>query len=403
MAKKLISVWLSLTILLFSSISIIYADEVIQGDFFLKNIVINGENIVNYKLSNPILLYNDSTYIPMDTTMGCILGFEAELDNESRTLKILKTEPTQTNLVDQTVKNNLEDVTAVARYDIDVVAYTEAQNKDARLNGEQADATGSDQNDEGVSLFKRALEEFSIFGMMLSAVDVQSNLKAEELEEIQVPEMNQVQIDLKGQAVLVRNDIVYVPLNTIVSSETLGWTSYYDDYAGVYISTDDEIDAASYFNASESNYYAGLTAYVVKRNPKLSKSQALEMVKYFEAYGQIYGVDLELLMSLAQSESCYTSDICNSYNCCGLMQIKVSTGANYGLTKAELLQVKPNIQMGTMLIGENLKTFGGDVVKALAAYNYGTYAVQKGKYTTGYAYKVIERAASIEAFANSYA
>ena len=38
MAKKLLSVWLSLTILIFSSISI-YADEVIQGDFFLKNIV----------------------------------------------------------------------------------------------------------------------------------------------------------------------------------------------------------------------------------------------------------------------------------------------------------------------------------------------------------------------------
>ena len=36
MAKKLLSVWLSLTILIFSSISI-YADEVIQGDFFLKN------------------------------------------------------------------------------------------------------------------------------------------------------------------------------------------------------------------------------------------------------------------------------------------------------------------------------------------------------------------------------
>ena len=47
--ESLYLLWLSLTILIFSSISI-YADEVIQGDFFLKNIVINGENIVNYQL-----------------------------------------------------------------------------------------------------------------------------------------------------------------------------------------------------------------------------------------------------------------------------------------------------------------------------------------------------------------
>ena len=69
MAKKLLSVWLSLTILIFSSISI-YADEVIQGDFFLKNIVINGENIVNYELSNPFLMHNDRLYVPMDSEIG---------------------------------------------------------------------------------------------------------------------------------------------------------------------------------------------------------------------------------------------------------------------------------------------------------------------------------------------
>ena len=76
MAKKLISVWLSLTILLFSSISIYADEEVIQGDFFLKNIVINGENIVNYQLSNPVLFYQDHTYVPMDTEMERILGIE---------------------------------------------------------------------------------------------------------------------------------------------------------------------------------------------------------------------------------------------------------------------------------------------------------------------------------------
>ncbi len=162
MAKKLISVWLSLTILIFSSISI-YADEVIQGDFFLKNIVINGENIVNYQLSDPVLVYKNRTYIPMDTEMGSILGFDAEWDNESRTLKILKTDPTQKNVSDRTVKNNLEGSRLTAYYDAEVIAYTEAQKVDARLTGGQADATASDQDSRFIAALQAVFESFSLF------------------------------------------------------------------------------------------------------------------------------------------------------------------------------------------------------------------------------------------------
>jgi hypothetical protein len=398
MAKKLISVWLSLTILIFSSISI-YADEVIQGDFFLKNIVINGENIVNYQLSNPVLIHANRTYVPMDTEMGRILGFEAEWDNESRTLKILKTEPTQKNVSDTSVKNNLENVKCTRLYDVSIIAYTEAQKEDARLAGGQADATASDQNSRLSYSLQNIFSTFSI----LNTVSAESNPQtSQETGEIKVPELSAVQIELKGQPVLVKNEIVYVPINAIVSSETLGWSSYYDSYAGVYISTDDEIDAASYFNAATSRYYEALSAYIVKQNPKLKMSQAFEMVKYFEAYGQIYGVDLKLLISMAQSESCFVSNLVNSANCCGLMQIKVSTGSGFGFTKAQLLQVKPNIQMGAMYISNCLAMFGGDKVKALSAYNCGPYAVKKGNYKTGYANKIISRIDTIGSFVASY-
>ena len=158
---------------------------------------------------------------------------------------------------------------------------------------------------------------------------------------------------------------MYVPINAIVSCEVLGWSLYYDDYAGIYISTDDEIDAASYFNAAASRYYEALSAYIVKKNPKLKMSQAFGMVKYFEAYGQIYGVDLKLLMAMAQTESTFTYNVISSANCRGLMQIKVSTGRAFGFTAEQLLQVKPNIQMGAMYIGNCLKEFNGDGAKAL--------------------------------------
>ena len=177
MAKKLLSVWLSLTILIFSSISI-YADEVIQGDFFLKNIVINGENIVNYELSNPFLMHNDRLYVPMDSEIGKIMGFEAEMDNESRTLKILKTNPVQKNLTERGVKNNLEKVPAAVRTDISVVVYQDAQNGDASLTNEQANVTGENTN----AVILNAVFEVSS-AMNFDAADEAAEVYSGELSE----------------------------------------------------------------------------------------------------------------------------------------------------------------------------------------------------------------------------
>ena len=81
------------------------------------------------------------------------------------------------------------------------------------------------------------------------------------------------------------------------------------------------------------------------------------------------GVDLKLLMAMAQTESTFTYNVISSANCRGLMQIKVSNRQKrFGFTAEQLLQVKPNIQMGAMYIGNCLKEFNGDSVKALAAY-----------------------------------
>ena len=98
MAKKLVSVWLSLTVLIFSSISI-YAEQNVRGDFFTKNIVINGETIDNNHLQFPFFIYEDSTYFPLTPEMCEILGLKAELHAESRTLKLLKTEPDRKSVV----------------------------------------------------------------------------------------------------------------------------------------------------------------------------------------------------------------------------------------------------------------------------------------------------------------
>src|SRR5665648_877918 len=106
MAKKLISVGLALTIMLFSSISI-YADQNVQGDFFIRDVVVNGEGIVNYNLQYPFITYNNRTYISLSEDMGRIFGFESSMDWENHTLKLAKTEPSQKNLSNNTYKGCL--------------------------------------------------------------------------------------------------------------------------------------------------------------------------------------------------------------------------------------------------------------------------------------------------------
>ena len=91
MSKKLFIVWLTLTILLFSSISI-YADEQVPGKFFTKNVVVNGERVNNYNLQCPFAVYNDTTYIPLTKELCEMYGVELVVDQDSRTITLSKQE-----------------------------------------------------------------------------------------------------------------------------------------------------------------------------------------------------------------------------------------------------------------------------------------------------------------------
>ncbi|MGI6205919.1 MAG: lytic transglycosylase domain-containing protein [Anaerovoracaceae bacterium] len=345
MAKKLVSVWLSLTILLFSSVSIYaYADSgVVQGDYLLKDVVINGENIVNYKLSDPIVSYNNYIYVPLDETMGQILGISAAMDTESRTVYITPTTPQAVDFGSRQIANNLDNLSMTADYSAKVCVVS-------NNNGQQ-----------------------------------------------QV-----TYLDLTNCPVLVKDSIVYVPINAIVSSGGLGWSLYWDGYSGATISTQSGISAASYFNAADSAYKAGLTAYIMKKNPSISLYKAQTMMEYFRNYSEMYGIDEELMMAMAECESTFNTDIVNSHGCYGLMQIKASTGAIYGYSASDLLQMKPAIRTSVLIMRTNLDLFGGNVTKAVSAYNYGEYAVLRGTYKLGYYNKVVKKLYSIISYASSY-
>ena len=361
MAKKLISVWLSLTIVFFSSISI-YADEYVQGDFFNKEVVVNGSRIVNYNLQYPFFLYKDTTYFPLTPEMGKICGFKADMDWESRTLKLLKTEVTQKKLTKDWAKNNGESKSAMVLRDVKIEAISETQ--------------------EAGQLTEEAAAE-----QLLAAAE---------------PEMEE--LNLGDLPVLTIGKQIFLPLKVMKSSKVFGWDLYYDSYFGTCISTVQGVSAKSYWPEAESRYNKGLVNYIQRYNPNLSKTYCQDLVSIFKRAGKVYGVDEKILIAIAQKESTFNAKVVSRGGAVGMMQIMPATGAGYGASVTDLKNPRTNINIAASMIGNSLKNYGGDKVRALSAYNYGSLRVSRGTYSSAYASGIMQTLTGVNNFlsANGY-
>lgn len=363
MAKKLISVWLSLTILLFSSISI-YADENVQGDFFIKKIVINGETIDNNHLQFPFFLYKDTTYFPLTPEMGEILGLKAEMDFESRTLKLLKTEPSLVNISDSWKKNEREDVSTQIFSGAKVLAYKLEPDSLKQILKDEDSADG----EEDIS---RTTE---------GAVSD---------EVIKTPELSVREIELDGLPVLTKGNVVYLPLKAMTGDNGFGWDVYYDSYTGIYVSTNGETPAKSYWNQAESKYNQGLVNYIRQCNSSYTVNKAQQLVFIFENAADTYHIDERILMAVAQKESTFNAKSRSGSGSLGMMQVMPSTGARYGLTEAQLMDAETSINFGAMYLSERIAAYGGDLTKGFSAYNQGSVVVNRGSFSTRYANRII--------------
>ncbi len=352
MTKKLISVWLSLTILLFPSISI-YAEETVTGSFFFRDIRINGTQILNYELNNPLFLYDSTTYIPLSTGLQGALGLQCEMDWESRTLKILKTEITKNQVKDAEVASDMKDVTATVVEGVKVITYTEETSPVMEDDWDDSQAT------------------------------------------IGAPVLSAHQLDLEEFPLLMAGGVVYMPLKALTDDPNLGISIYYESYSGVYISTDPNVDAKTYWNEARSKYNKGLVSYIRKYNNSISVARAQELVALFQHEADIYGLDETLLMAVAHKESNFNVQARSRSGAAGIMQVMPRTAAGFGVTESRLYNAHTSINLGARLISGQLREYNNDMTKALSAYNQGSGSVNRGSYSTKYATRVMTQQKSL--------
>ena len=108
-----------------------------------------------------------------------------------------------------------------------------------------------------------------------------------------------------------------------------------------------------------------------------------------------HGLDPALVMAVVSVESGFRPQAVSPKGAQGLMQLMPRTASSLGV--ADALDPAQNLDGGTRHLGQLLTLYGGDVTRALAAYNAGEGAVDRHggvppyRETRAYVKKVLER------------
>ena len=129
---------------------------------------------------------------------------------------------------------------------------------------------------------------------------------------------------------------------------------------------------------SATSFATQLAAATAAGTPAATTDTAGDTGQYdalIQASATRNGVDPALLKGLIRQESGFDPDAGSSAGAQGLTQLMPGTASALGVT--DLHDPAQSIEGGAEYLSQQLKTFGGDESKALAAYNAGPGAVQR--------------------------
>src|SRR5438045_2949501 len=87
------------------------------------------------------------------------------------------------------------------------------------------------------------------------------------------------------------------------------------------------------------------------------------------------GLDADLVRAVVRKESAYNPWATSTKGAQGLMQLMPSVQAQFGVT--DPYDPRQNVDAGTRLLKQLLEQYGGDLARALSAYNAGSGQVEK--------------------------
>ncbi len=326
MSKRFISALLTFAILLFSGVCT-YAEQGLQGNFFYKEIVINGARLSNYNLTAPLLIYGNATYLPLSQEFSTASGIDAEVDWNTRTLKLTKKDIAASQAGAANEVNGGENLQVTVIPDLKVTVKTKAG----------------------------AVETVNLFGL----------------------------------PVISANGALYLPIRVFKDNKVLAWDYHYDANFGISISTKSQVKAVNYYSEVEARYNGGLVTYIRTHNKLLTEQEAQKMVFAFKRASHLYGINEVMLIAIAKRESNFRPAVVSKGGAVGLMQIMPKTAANFGVAAWQLQDPQISINIAASMLANGLSRYNGDMIKSLSAYAYGSGNVNRGKYSTDHANKVI--------------
>lgn len=215
--------------------------------------------------------------------------------------------------------------------------------------------------------------------------------KKAEIKNTKIKLDNEV-IDTGNYKILKYNNIVYLPLTWDVLDQL---NIYYsaDGVGDMHISSLSKKALEQSVNKANDAYVDKLVKFVKGVNHSLSTKEAKRYVNSILKESETYGIDETWIFAMVWQESKFTSD-CEYKGAVGIMQILVSTGKNFGLTKQDLLTPEKSIKVGVQYVKSGLNRFGS-IEKAILSYNQGSGAVASGNYKTWYLDEIKEKRAAL--------